>query len=332
MKHVTYAAVAAMTLGGVAFLGCEKDDTTTARRTTTTTTSGTTTTSPAVDVNVDVNKEGVRSTADRTGDALHRGAEKTGEVLANAADKTKEVAKDVGGKINDAAHRTGDAASRTVDRATDSAQQAGARGTAQAPDAEGIRDVLAQVTEASLTKGGLDDMVERFVDADRNRLGQDAELKANHADLDGRIDQFQKDWKAKYGKDFNFKNEEAALPEGMFSVTQGEIARTDGQTGTDSPASPAADTNRNDAGRNIATIQVAASGGAPALMVPMIHEAPDRWKIDVPDTLTAAKLKQNVLDHLTMADNPSQWPEDVNQGYALVAHHVLMAVMDKPAK
>ena len=196
MKHVTYAAVAAMTLGGFAFLGCERDDTTTARRTetTTTTTSGTSTTSPAVDVNVDVNKEGVRSTADRAGDALHRGAEKTGDALANAAEKTKEVAKDVGGKINDAAHRTGDAASRAVDRATDSAQQAGARGTAQAPDAEGIRDVLAQVTEAALTKGGLDDMVERFVDADRNRLGQDAELKANHADLDGRIDQFQKDW------------------------------------------------------------------------------------------------------------------------------------------
>ena len=253
-------------------------------------------------------------------------------MLANAADKTKEVAKDVGGKINDAAHRTGDAANRAVDRASDNAQQAGARGTAAAPDAEGVRDVLAQVTEASLTKGGLDDMVERFVDADRNRLGKDSALNSNHPDLDGRIDQFRKDWKAKYGKDFNFKNEEAALPEGMFTITQGEIARADSRTGTDSPTSPAADTNRNDAGRNVATIQVAASHGLPALTVPMIHEAPDSWRIDVPDTLGADKLKQNVLDHLTAADNPGQWPDDVNAAYALVTHHVLMAVMDQQSK
>jgi ankyrin len=349
MKRVTYtaAAAASLALAALAGLGCDRDASTASNtRTTETTTTRTTTTSPAVGVDVNVDKSKVRDMADRTGDAIHRGAEKTGDALANAADKTKEAAKDVGGKINDAAHRTGDAAGRAVDRAadrtdnaTDNAQEAASRGTvapngtAAAPDAEGIRDVLAQVSEAALTKGGLDDMVERFVDADRNRLGQGPELKANHPDLDGRIDQFRKDWKAKYNQDFDIKNEEAAFPNSTFSITQGEIGRNaaTGNTGADSPASPAADTNRNDPGRNVATIRVAGQAGQ-SLTVPMIHEAPDRWKIDVPDTLTAAKLKQNVLDHLTAADQPDQWPSDVNQAYAQVSQHILMAVMDKPAK
>ena len=326
-KQLTYAAVAAMALGTVAFVGCKKEEDTTTARTTTTTTPST---GPAV--TVDVNSDRARDAAERTGDALHRGAERTGEVLSNAADKTKEVAKDVGGKINDAAHRTADATGRAVDRTVDSAQQAGARGTAAAPDAEGIRDVLAQVTEAALTKNGLDDMVERFVDADRNRLGQNNALDQGNETLNGRIDQFRKDWTAKFNQDFDIKDEEAALPNQTFSIAQGEIRRADNATGVDNPASPAADTNRNDAGRNVASIQVAASNNLSALTVPMIHEAPDRWKIDVPDTLTAEKLRQNVLDHLTAADNPSQWPDDVNQAYAQVAHHILMAVTDQPAK
>jgi len=206
-------------------------------------------------------------------------------------------------------------------------------GTAAAPDAEGIRDVLAQVTQAAVKKGALKDAVERFVDADRNRLGQGGELKADHPELDGRIDQFRKDWKAKYNQDFDIKNEEAAFPNSTFAITQGEIGRNaaTGNTGADSPASPAADANRNDPGRNVATIQISGQGGQ-SLTVPMIHEAPDRWKIDVPDTLTAEKLKQNVLDHLTAADQPDQWPSDVNQAYAQVSQHILMAVMDKPAK
>jgi hypothetical protein len=338
MKRHTYAAVAALAVGALTGLGCDRD-----QSTATNTNPGTNSTQPAVEVTV--NKDKVRDTADRAGDAVHRGVDKAGDALSNAADKTRDVARDVGGKINDAAHRTGDAADRATDRAADrtnntvdGAREAGSRttaapnGTTAAPDAEGIRDVLAQVTEAALTKGGLDDMVERFVDADRNRLGK-GQLD-NHADLDGRIDQFRKDWKAKYNQDFDIKDEEAAFPNSGFTIAQGEIGRdaATGTTGADSPASPAADTNRNDPGRNIARVQIASAQGLAAMTVPMIHEAPDRWKIDVPDTLTADKLKQNVLDHLTAADQPDQWPGDVNQAYAWVSHHVLMAVLDKPAK
>jgi hypothetical protein len=208
---------------------------------------------------------------------------------------------------------------------------------------------MAQVAEASLTKGGLDDIVERFVDEDRNRLGQN--LPKDNTELDGRIEQFRQDWKAKYGEDFNVKNEEASLA--GFQIAQGEIGRgaagveveverradgtaradVDNRSGIDRPDSATADANRNDPGRNIATIQVPASHGLPALTVPMIHEAPDSWRIDVPNSLTGDKLRANVLAHLTAANNmKDRWPADVKDADAMVAHHVLMAVMDKPVQ
>lgn len=324
--------LAAAALAGVVALGCDRSETRTAS------TSGTpSSTAPAVDVDVKVNKDKADNALDRTGDALARAGEKTKDVASDVAHDTKEGLKTAGRKINDAAHNVADRTSDAVDNAGDRARTASDRGTvapngtAAAPDAEGIRDVLAQVTEAALTKGGLDDMVERFVDADRNRLGKEA--NQNFPDLDGRIDQFRKDWQAKYGKDFNIKNEEKALPASLFSITQGETPRTAASnTGVDRPDSASADANRNDPGRNVASIQVRASHGLPDLIIPMIHEAPDRWKIDVPDTLTADRLKANVLAHLTAADNPAQWPADVNDAYAMVSHHVLMAVLDKPAQ
>jgi len=346
MNRWTYG-LAAVALSGLALVGCDKDDTRTSS-TAGARSSSTTSTAPAVDVDVDVNKDKLKNMANRTGDAIERGADKTVAVAKEAGHDTKEALQTAGRKIEGAADRT-------ADKAGDAAQQAGSRGTAAAPDAEGIRDVLAQVAEASLTKGGLDDLVERLVDQDRNRIGQT--LQKDNPDLDGRIDQFRKDWKAKYNQDFDIKNEEQAYPNSMFAITQGEQGRSaagaavdvnvdrnapggasanvdvKNNTGVDRPDSAAADANRNDPGRNTATVQIQASHGLPALTVPMIHEAPDRWRIDVPNTLTAEKLKANVLAQLTAADEmKDQWPSDVNQAYAAVTHHVLMALMDQPVQ
>ena len=87
-------------------------------------------------------------------------------------DPTKGPAERTGQAIDNAARRTGDAINR------------GTSGTVAAPDAEGIRDVIAQIAEASVTKDGLDDVVERFVDADRNRLGK-SDLDTGNDKLNG---------------------------------------------------------------------------------------------------------------------------------------------------
>jgi len=207
--------------------------------------------------------------------------------------------------------------------------------------------MLGQVTNAALTKGGFDDLIERFNDADRNRLGSWAKDKNNKEKLDvldGRIDQFQKDWKAKYGHEFKIQKDDVVFGNPMFTVAQGEIGKDAQLAGQklppaenvtkdnlnqpkDATGNTAADKNLEH-GRNVAYVTVAASHGLPELKVPLIHELPDMWKVDVPDNMTGAKLYDNVLKHLTMANEmKAQWPADENDAYRAVAHHVLIGVL-----
>jgi len=197
--------------------------------------------------------------------------------------------------------------------------------------------LLGQVTNAALTKGGFNDVIERFNDADRNRLGSYAHDKNNKDKLDildGRIAQFQKDWKAKYNENFKIHKDDVVFGNSMFTIAQGEIGKDAQLAGERVPAAdsskPATGGDRNlDKGRNIAYVTVAASHGLPELKVPLIHELPDMWKIDVPDSVTGQKLYDNLLKHLTMVnEQKDQWPSDVNDAYRMVSHHVLLAILD----
>jgi len=251
-----------------------------------------------------------------------------------------------------AIERAGDAVRRTADRMTGTTNPS----NALAPDAEDIRETLREVMQASLTKAGFDDLVERFVDADRVRLAKDGFLKKDHTTLDGRIAQFQKDWQAKYNQEFKIKDKEAVFSKEFASIIQSEIPGTprlagERQTPADPTPAPGlqpdvnvsqaqrdankvagGDTNRNP-GRNIASVTINASHGMPALDVPMIHELPDSWKIDVPDSVSVEQLHDNLLKHLTMANEAKdQWPADVNDAYRLVSHHILMAVLNMEDK
>src|SRR5688572_17923073 len=205
------------------------------------------------------------------------------------------------------AERTGEAIDNTGRKAGDAIDRGiQGKGTVAAPDAEGIRDVLAQVAEASVTKDGLDDLVERFVDADRNRLGK-SDLDVGNDKLNGIVDQFRKNWKAKYNQDFDISDEEAVFNDQFAMIMQGEIgdgaARVAGERVPGAPADttvPPADRDRvaggdtnRDPGRNVATVVIKESHGLPPTNVLLIHEMPDSWRIDVPDTVTAEQLRGN---------------------------------------
>jgi len=251
---------------------------------------------------------------DSVGDKVGRGVDKTKNAVENAADKTKDSAH--GAKV-------------------------------QWEDGR-IHTMLGQVTNAALTNGGFNDVVERFNDADRNRLGAWAKDKNNKEKLDvlnGRINQFQGDWKAKYGHEFKIKQDNLVFGYGpIFTYAQGEIGKDAQLAGEklppaqnvtidnlgkkDAQGNTAADRNL-EKGRNVAYVTVAASHGMPELKVPLIHEMPDMWKIDVPDSVTAPMLFENLLKHLTKANElKDTWPADENDAYRAISHHVLMAVMN----
>ena len=272
------------------------------------------------------------------------------------SDKTKEAAQDVRAKT-----------AETV--GVGSADQASQE---QSKHAEAIHDVMAQVAEAALTKDGLDDIAERLVDADRNRLGQGQDALKSDDALNGKIQELADAWKAKYNSEFDIKDEDKTYNLAFATITEGEIggARTASDkisgdvnktdtgaaasgtvggvgadatvntdtgkvdvntTGVDKPSSPAADANRNDPGRNTATLRIAASHGLPALDVPFIHEA-GGWKIDIPDSVDANKFKANVAAALNdISMKKDQWPADADEAYRHVTHRVLSAILDKSA-
>jgi len=214
--------------------------------------------------------------------------------------------------------------------------------TADSGDARSVHNLFKNVTEAAVKKDGFDNLVRRFVDADRDRIGKNDLTRADWDKLNGRIDQFRKDWKAKYNQEFDIDHEDVVFND-QFRITRGEIGEAQPAAGRMDPGKPdttpdanankagGGDTNR-DPGRNVAKVTFPASPGLPNLYVPLINEFPGNWKIDVPDSVDGRKLYDNLLTHLTMADDmKDKWPADVNDAYREVSHHVFMAIMDMPA-
>ena len=208
----------------------------------------------------------------------------------------------------------------------------------------GIRKTLSTLTEAAVTKGGFDDLVERLVDEDRNRIGDFAKQKDET--LDGRINQVRKAWKDKYGKEFDLDADkvlqqvvtmrgEIEDPQAVASSWPVQPA-AGGAEAVTAGAAQAADTdaakskpglNSNiEKGRDVAIAAIPPSHGLPQLNVSLVNEALG-WKVDVPTTVSGKQIHDKLLDHLTfLGDHPDKWPSDKDDAGAMFAHHVLMAV------
>ena len=200
----------------------------------------------------------------------------------------------------------------------------------------------------------LHEVREKLVDADRNRL---KDLKKNDPTFAGRIEQINKDWKAKYGKNFDIEHKIAFGADFKgFTIVQGEIVNpallsnwpvenSKAQSGAGESATAAGrrdETNkpgnrpgdRNlEKGRNVAIVTFPAEAGMPEITASLIHELPDQWRFDIPDNIDSNKFYQNLLAHMTeFGDMKDQWPTDVSEASRLVTHHVLEALYDLPAK
>src|SRR5688572_10206399 len=119
----------------------------------------------------------------------------------------------------------GDRAQGTMDRVEKSGK------------ARSVHNLLSNTTEAALSKNGFDNVVRRFVDADRNRIGKNDLTDADWAKLNGRIEQFQKDWKAKYNQDFDIEKEDVVFNE-QFRIQTGEIGEAQPAGGRMAPGAP----------------------------------------------------------------------------------------------
>jgi len=282
----------------------------------------------------------------------------------------------------DPANQNNDTVTRTETQTTDTrTTNANANNTngnnpsAQAPDADDIRKTIVKITEDAVTKGDFHKLTKYFVDADYNRV-KNFKASDNFAKLDGRIEEFRKDWKSKYNEDFGFtKDRDAVLDNSFARITQGEIGEARTASGKEMPSAepqnvkggtpqdlqksgvnqPDANSSKTfggetkrEPGRNIATVTIAGEAKASAsvqpgqnppvnanmeankeMAIPMIHELPDNWKIDIPDNIDGQKLYDNLVKHLTMFDEQrANWPADKNEAYREATRHVMEALME----
>lgn len=233
------------------------------------------------------------------------------------------------------------------------------------PDIANIREVLGECTDQAFTKGGLDDLIERFTQSDRDRLNQFIEQdEARFEQLNGRIAQIQKAWKDKYNQDFDL-NDEVVFGDQYQNlvIVQGEVVnpalltnwpvtptseqmqpgqegqqrdlKVQGQVG-DMQVQGQANVGQGniqgqggvniEKGKSVAIVTLPSSHNLPELNLSLIEGGMNTWKLDVPDTLTGQQLYDQLLNHLTVfGDMSNQWPADVNEAYRMAAHHVFMA-------
>jgi hypothetical protein len=215
-----------------------------------------------------------------------------------------------------------------------------------------IQSELATVTNDALTKDHFDNFLNNLVDQDRNRLKNDK--KPDVADLNGKINVIQKFWHDKYGHDFDIKGSKD-IYSGVVAIVTGEVTDSaqavmnwpmDPKTGQpmkkseDAVAASAHETGKVfggevklDKGRNVAAVRFAASHGLPSVTASMIHELPDQWRFDIPNSRTGDQIYNDLLNHLNfIAIHSSHWPSDEADAYRMVTHRVLLALYGVDAK
>lgn len=223
--------------------------------------------------------------------------------------------------------------------------------TAKNVDADsGVRSGLVKLTERAVSKGDFNKFLAELTAPAKKEA---REFKnADQAKLDSIIDQIQKNWKTKYGQDFNINDKNLVFDQ-RFPIAQGEVSdptvarnnwpvpATASEAITAGGRNKPADSKEENAreselskGRDVALIRFPASHALPQMTVSMLKERMivGFWKIDVPDDRTGEKIYNDLADHLTyIRDHQADWPADVADGYRMVAHHAVAALYGVPA-
>jgi len=217
-------------------------------------------------------------------------------------------------------------------------------------EAKDIKGELATLTEDALKKDHFDNLINNFVDQDRNRMKDFKNIKVD--DLNTQIDKIRQAWKTKYQKDFDIdRGDRDAVYNDQVKIVQGEVTDTDlavknwpVPASAEMAAKPdsaqghaeqaaahktfGGDVNL-DKGRNVALVKIPSSHNMSGVTLSLIHELPDQWRVDVPNTIDGQQIHDNLLKRLTyISDHLDKLPDDINDGYRMLTHSVASAVLN----
>ena len=231
--------------------------------------------------------------------------------------------RDADRSANDAARSAGNGtpAERVVSDADRSGTSPGAS-AATAPDDAAIRQAIGALANVAVGRDHMDRLTQRLAQPDRDRIRTKPTYDGGYGPaLDEAITKLDAAWRAKYGHAFTAAGATAALTPSFADVRQGAAIVGDPKAATVS--GPARDA--------MAAVTLAASHGLPKATVPLVREQPDGWKLDVPDTVDAAALRQGLADELSAAvAAQADWPKDEADAYRAVIHRVVLATLGQP--
>jgi hypothetical protein len=166
-----------------------------------------------------------------------------------------------------------------------------------------IRSVIGGLTESAL-ENDIEDYVEYLARDDRERI-EDA-IDSGTDDDFGRLTQtIQTSWNQR------FANQPNRL---SFDLEDEDLDRV-----VNFPFTLSAD-------RRSATVQLPGRGGSMGPTLRLVQEGAlaNRWRIDVPDTLTGEQLKRELRRHMEMANSSSgSWPSDQDSAMRELVVHLL---------
>jgi hypothetical protein len=213
-----------------------------------------------------------------------------------------------------------------------------------------------KVAEDALTRNSFDNLLNNLVDQDRDRIKKSVG-NSPLTNVDGNNNKRLNDlavslndaFKAKYNHDFDMdatkvfaqdflhvmtgEVADPALLAGKWPVQSGVMA-SPGGTLTPQEAQLARDKAFGgdvnlDKGRNVAIGHIKTSHGIPGITASLIHENLGGWKFDIPNTITAQKLYDNLVANLSHIDQKkAELPADINDAYRHVSHAVVAALYD----
>lgn len=220
-----------------------------------------------------------------------------------------------------------------------------------------IEKAFKGVTEASMNKTGFDNLVSYLVDQDRDRISKSLTSGtlnningSKNQKLTDVIASLEGGWKSKYNQAFDIDLAKVYVAD-YIHIATGEVADSNTLVGK-WPVSPSlltgnigkvtqsdADLAKNkmfggdvnlEKGRNVAVVQFQTTQTFSGLNASMIREA-GGWKFDIPNTIDAQKLYDNVVNNLTTLDKSrTMWPDDVNEAYRRFSQAVVAALYNAP--
>jgi len=212
-----------------------------------------------------------------------------------------------GEKVADAGKKASEKVGEGVDAANKGASDAAAKASAVlspsgADKLTGVRSTIEGIVQNAAKRNEWNNMAGFFTAADKQRVMNG---KPDTKALDDLAENFTKAYQAKYKDAFTVMDADEKFGPDFLKIT----------ATTDAAAKEA-----------VATIPE--SHGLPALELRFVDEG-GKWKLDIPDTVDAQKLYDNLNKALTDLQDVAKLPADEKEAARHASHRILAAVMDK---